>query len=154
MLRREWLGCALAVLFAVFAEAAIAGVLLVPGVIPVWIMYLAFAAAGATWLVGQLLLRKQMGVMLDPARKEEIALLRDRAAEAASAGKHTEAVDLVRLALVLDDEDIETNHQWAELMTATGDSRQARKYWQRVKALDREKQYRREIAAALKALGD
>ena len=152
VLRREWLGLALAVLFGLLVEVALLGTLVVPAAVPVWITRSCIAGAALVWVSAQWRLVVRLRVTEGAALPEEVRLLRERAAAATEAGSYAEAVDILRLALTLDDEDVESNIQWAELMTAMGRFRHARRAWRRVLPLDRCGQHRRQAMEALAAL--
>lgn len=59
LLRREWLGFFLAVVFGLGGNIALAGWLVAPAAMPAWLTVAAFASAALTWLVSQVLFRRQ-----------------------------------------------------------------------------------------------
>jgi hypothetical protein len=152
VLRREWFGVAVAVLFGILAEVVLLGVLIVPATIPPWVTTLCFSAALFVWLGGQWRLWVRLRSADGPALEGELALLRERAAAAASERSYARATDIVRVALTLNDEDLACNVQQAELMTLMGRFAQARRAWRRVQSLDRKGEYRQQVADALAAL--
>ncbi|HUU82898.1 MAG TPA: hypothetical protein VM243_05270 [Phycisphaerae bacterium] len=152
VLRREWLGLAAAVLFGVFGQTALLGLLLLPATIPAWMTMLSFSAAVFVWLGAQWQLLVRIRTATGPDVERELAFLRRRAAEAVARQAYAEATDILRVAMTLDDEDLEANIQWAELMTLTGKFPQADRAWRRVLQLDRTGEHTRRARAALAAL--
>ena len=152
VLRREWLGVAVAILFGFLAEMVLLGVLIVPATIPPWVTALCFSTAVFVWLGAQwrlwVRLRSEDGSALD----SELALLRERAAAAAAERSYAKAADIMRVALTLNDEDLGCNVQHAELMMLMGRFARARRAWRRVQSLDSRGQYRRQAADALASL--
>ena len=152
LLRRDWLGLAAAVLFAVFGEIVLLGLLLVPATIPAWLTTLSFSAAVFVWLGAQWQLAIRIRSATGPGVERELAALRRRAVDAVSRQAFSEATDILRVALTLDDENIEANIQWAELMTLTAKFREADRAWHRVRQLDRSGDYARIAKEAQAAL--
>jgi hypothetical protein len=152
VLRREWLGLAAAVLFGVLGQIVLLGLLVVPAAIPGWMTTLSLSAAVFVWLGAQWQLLVRIRTATGPSVERELTVLRRRAAEAVTRREYAEAADILRVALTLNDEDVETNIQWAELMTLTGKLRQADRTWRRVLHLDRNGQHHRRAREALPAL--
>jgi hypothetical protein len=154
VLRREWLGLALAVLFALLAEVALAGALIVPATIPVSLTTLSFSAAVLVWIGAQWRLLVRLRAAYGPAVERELASLRERAAAALAKRDYVDARDILSVALTINDEDVACNVQWAELMTLMGRFPQARRAWRRVLRLDRDDTHRRTAVEALASLPD
>lgn len=152
VLQREWLGATLALVFGVTATVGVWSVWITPASVPTWASVCALVLAGGCWLVGQVVLRRRVMSYLDADVLAEVKSLREQALERTSAGDYDAAHRLLRFALTLNDEDVETNVQLAELLTLVGRFRPARRAWQRVDRLDRAGAYRRHVAAALDRL--
>ena len=152
ILRREWLGLTVALLFGVLAASGIWGCLITPASVGTWSVGLLLAGAALIWLGGQFLLRRQLAVFSDPSLAGEVERLRQQAADSASAGDYSQALSMLRLALSLNDEDLDTLVQEADLLTALGRFREARRAWRQVERLDRRQRYRRRIVEALQRL--
>ena len=152
ILRREWLGSTVALLFGMLAGSGIWGCLITPASVGAWTVGLMLTGAALIWLGGQVLLRRQLAVFNDPSRAREVERLRQQAADSASAGNYTEALSMLRLALSLNDEDLDTLVQQADLLTALGRFREARRAWRQVEWLDRRRHYRRRVVEALQHL--
>jgi hypothetical protein len=152
LLRREWLGFALAMLFCLCAQIALWGLLIVPASIPGWITTAAFAGVGLVWIAAQYSLlvrrRRAFGKGVD----REIQRLCQLAEEAVAQAEYERAEELILVALTLNDEDPGVNVLWAQLMTARGRFRQARRAWHRVVQLSHTAAERREALEALAAL--
>ncbi len=151
LLGRAWTGLTTAVLFAICAELALCGVLISPAGIPAWLTVAAGALAGATWLLGQWMLRDRLGVLRNPSLPRELETLRQDALRAIERGDLMEAQGLLRLALDLDPDAVETLVVWAELMTLLGRFRESRRAWRRVERCG-ESAYTRQAVQALARL--
>ena len=151
ILRREWLGFALALLFWVLAEMGLVGWLLVPAMIPGWVSGVALAGGGSVWGWSQWLLVRRMRTSCGEAAARELALLGRRSDEAVAGNDLSEARDLLRAALTINDEHVATNVRWAELMARMGRLGEASKAWRRVLQLDGDGEGRRKAAEALAA---
>lgn len=147
VLRREWLGAAIAILFCIFMQIWLVGWLLLPVQVPAWSAWACAAAAAAVWLGAQwLFLRRSRAVA---EAHGEAALLRARAAEALAGSRPAEAYDLLRAAWALNDEDIETNRRLAELLTHLRRRREAARAWRRVIQLETDPHARQQAVEAL-----
>ncbi len=143
VLRREWLGSALALLFCLFAQIAVAGFLLLPDVIPGPTVAAAAVSALLIWFGAQWLLAKRIRWFAGESLERELDLLRARSAEAAESGDLLAALDLLRAALTLNDEDVLLNRKWAELASLAGRHADADRAWRRVIQLERDRDARR-----------
>ena len=83
--------------------------------------------------------------------ERELVLLGKRSDEALESNNLSEARDLLRAALTINDEHVSTNVRWAELMTLMGRPEEASRAWRRVLQLDHSPQGRQRAAAALAA---
>jgi hypothetical protein len=154
LLRREWLGVLLALVFTMLCLVGLWGWLLIPLVIPTWLMVSTLAGAGLLWLWSQGLLYRRLRVIAMPGIESELRDLCRRAADAVDRQDFQSAEQILVVARSLNDEDVEVNVHWAELMTRLGRFRQARRTWHRVLRLDRSPTRRREAVQALEKLPD
>lgn len=136
VLRREWLGLAVAVLFTVLAQIAVFGRWIVPQDVPAWVSGGASLAAGAVWGLAQWLGWAQARFNESAELRRELEMLRARAEEALARGDNAAARRELLAAGSLDDEDVACLALWARLMTETGETAAARRAWRRVVALD------------------
>ena len=139
--RREWLGVALAALFGVLVQLGLWGCLIEPARVPIWLAGACLAGGALVWLAAQYLLRRRLVLMRNPGVQEELARLRDQAAGHMANGGYKEAWAAVQVALAIDDEDLDSNVQTAELLAALGRISEARKAWRRVAQLARHDRY-------------
>jgi hypothetical protein len=137
LLRREWLGFVAAILFSLLAALAIVGRWVVPRDVPPLLVAVSGWAAVGVWGLTQWLVHRRARWLASPALARELAVMRAQAAEALAEGDHMEAHRVLLVARSVDDEDVELAVLWAELMTAMGRQRAARRGWQRVRRLDR-----------------
>lgn len=152
VLQRDWLGATLALAFGVAGTIGVWSIWITPAAVPAWASISSLTLAGACWIAGQAVLKRRLATYHDADAEAELKSLREQAMERTSAGDYDAAHRLLRYALSLDDEDVETNVQIAELLTLVGRFRPARRAWQRVDRLDRSGAYRRHVAAALDRL--
>lgn len=152
LLQREWLGCTLALIFALFGTLGMWAVFITPASVPTGTATVALLVAAAAWLIAQIVLRRRLAAFRDPAVLDEVRRLRAEAGQRAADADYEAAFKLLRVALTLDDEDLETNVQLAETLTLLGRLRPARQAWRRVERLDRAGLYRRHVAVALDRL--
>ena len=152
LLRREWLGLVLAMLFCLFAQIGLWGLFIVPASIPGWITAGALAGAGLTWIGAQYTLVIRLRRAFGPGTAREVERLCRLAEEAIAAADYTKAEELLLVAMTLNDEAPRVNVHWAQLMTAMGRFRHARQAWNRVVQLSRTSTEQRQAAEALAAL--
>lgn len=152
VLRRDWLGFVMSLLFCVCAQIGLWGRLIVPDSIPRWITAGGFASAGLVWLGAQYLLVARLRLAFAPGIEHEIARLGGEAREAMDLGRLDRAEELLLVALTLNDEDVRLNALWAELMTSLGRIPHARRAWRRVVHLAEDAAERSNAVAALAAL--
>ncbi len=150
ILRREGLGIALAVLFAVFAQVALTGWMIAPASIPLILLTATGVAAGAVWLVSQWLAWKQTGLVSGAQCERELGLLREGITQAIEGGRYAEARDLLNIASRIDDEDLDLHLLSARLATRAGQVQTARKAWRRVMQLDKAGLYSTEALKMLR----
>ncbi len=152
LLRREWLGLATALLFGAAVQTVLAGTLVVPESVPGLLTAGCVGVAVTVWLTSQWQMVVRLRLVCGSALKDELVELRERAAAAAERRRFAEAIDIMRLALSLNDEDLECNLEWAKLMTAMGRFPEARRAWHRILRLDRNRSHSREAKEALSSL--
>lgn len=150
ILHQDIAGIALAVLFALFAQIALLGLLVVPANMPPMLSTAAGVVAGAIWLIAQWLGWKQARIVFGAQRERELHLLRERVTRAVEDKRYTEAGDLLNIATRIDDEDLDLHLQTARIAALTGQFHAARQAWRRVMQLDNAGLHRLE---ALEALG-
>jgi len=152
VLRREWLGLALAILFGLLTQIVIFGTLIVPEDIPHWVTLLSAGGALGTWVLAQWLAVRRLRFVVSPEVKGELRALCARARRALAEEDWAEAHTSLLVASDLNDEDLELAMLWAQLMTATGRIADARRWWRRVLRLDRGHVHRETALGALSAL--
>lgn len=152
LLRREWLGLVLALLFDLCAQIGLWGWWLVPAMIPRWLTGSAWVAVGLVWLGAQYVLVLRLRRAFGPGVDREVERLCQAAAEAMEAGDYRQAEEVLLVALTLNDESPCVNLQWAALMTVLGRFRQARKGWTRVAYLSPDPADHRRAREALAAM--
>ena len=152
--RREWLGLTLALLYTLLAQIGLVGILIAPRLVPQWLVVTALAAATGVWLVSQWLFLQRFSRLRDPASAAEIASLRHQAQAAMQAADYHDALQMLTLASELDDEDLETAVDLANLLILLGRFQEARSAWHRVRTLDRHALHTHETEAALQRLSD
>lgn len=152
VLRREWLGLSVALLFASFGQLALWGLLLVPADLPRRVAVVAAVAASLVWLGAQWLGVVRAAQILSPEAEHNLGMLRERAAEAMAAGRYADAHDLLKVGRAINDEDLEICAQWARLLTLTGRFAEARKAWTHLLRVDHAGVYRREAINAVEQL--
>lgn len=146
--RREWVGFLLSIVFALGANAAIAGYFIAPEAIPAWLSAAGVGIAAFAWLLSQAMLHRQMRQL--SRRNEDLALMLCRSREAMERGDIEAVGQTLTEAIQLDDEHVEANVLWARYCVEIGDRDQARRVWQRVCKLDLGRRFRSEAMAALK----
>lgn len=132
LLRREWLGLLLALLFGLCAQIGLWGLFIVPASVPRWVTVAALVGAGLAWVCAQYTLVVQLRRSFGPGTTREVERLCQQAEEAIGGGDYDTAKELLLVALTLNDEDPGANVQWARLMTALGHVHRARRAWARV----------------------
>ena len=152
LLRWEWLGLALAMLFCLCAQIGLWGRWIVPASIPGWVTTSALAGAVLVWVAAQYTLVIRLRDAFGPGVKHDIIRLCRLAEQALADGTYDQAEELLRVALTLNDEDPRVNTLWAQLMTALGKFHHARQAWHRVLQLSRTRAERRHAFEALAAL--
>jgi Arc/MetJ-type ribon-helix-helix transcriptional regulator len=152
ILRREWLGLSLAMLFVVAAQVALWGLFIVPATVPRPVALLGAVGAGVVWLIsGKLTLTRARLVLHDDVARD-VDLLREGAERAVDEGRFADAGELLRQAMALDDQDPAVRSQWARVMALTGRFGEARRAWRSVLRLDPDHERRSEAVMALERL--
>lgn len=152
VLRREWLGFALALLFCILAQIGIVGRWLIPATVPRPMVAAGFVGACAVWLWAQWLMVHRIRTATGATVANELALLGRRSTEAVAGDELAEARDLLLAALTINDEDAQINRQWAELMTLMKRPDEAAAAWRRVLRLQPDGELGRAADQALAAL--
>jgi hypothetical protein len=152
--RREWLGASLAGLFGLIVQLGLWGCLIEPSRMPSWLVATCLGGGALVWLAAQYLLRQRLILMRNPEVARELGRLRDQAAERVAEGNYQQAWAALQLAVAIDDEDLATNVQVADLLAILGRFSEARQAWQRVSRLDRQGQYGARMIEALDRLPD
>ncbi len=148
-LQRERPGVAVAAVFAVAAQVALAGLLLVPAMITRDAVTAAALVAAGAWLVGQVLLLGRMGQVQDAQERLMASARVEQARDAFLAGEWAEALALLRAAATYDDELADLNWLSAQVHTAVDTSDKARRQWRRLAQVDRAGRYESDIRRAL-----
>ncbi len=147
--RREWLGVALALVFGISGNVALAGLLIAPEALPAWMPAAAIVLCVLAWVGSQVLLRLQCRRLENCAKGVEALLAASRAALAD--GDINLAQESLESAVSLDEEHVEVNVLWARLCQQQGKPTEARQWWSRVAELDVRRRYRAEVASELTA---
>jgi hypothetical protein len=138
-----------AAVFAVAAEIALAGLLLVPAVLGPRAVMVAAVVAGGAWLVGQVLLLRRAGQVHDAQERLLASARVEQAREALLSGEWAETGALLREAATYDDELADLNWLLAQMQTAVATSDKARRQWRRLEQVDRSGRYEPDIRRAL-----
>ena len=91
VLRREWLGFAISILFVVLTQIAIFGLLIVPLDLPRWAVVVALVGMAGVWVLSQWLVLVRGRLVASPELERELRDLRGRAREALARGDYAEA---------------------------------------------------------------
>lgn len=137
VLRREWLGLATSILFAVIALIFISSRWITPSDVPTWAMYLMLAGMILVWAGSMAMVVHRFRFVSDPELIAEIEQLRGQGADAIAAGDLDEAHRVLMVALSLDDEAAETWLIWSDLMERQNKVHAARVGWKRVLRLSK-----------------
>lgn len=105
VVRREWLGLSIAMLFTVLVQIVLIGAMITPALVPRWAILGAGFGAVVVWATAQWRFRLGLREVTDPATKLEIQSLRRRARQAIEADDLESALQLLTVATELDDED-------------------------------------------------
>jgi hypothetical protein len=154
LLRREWLGLSICLLFGLLAQLALWGLFIVPANVPRAVSMPAAVGAAVIWGWAQWLLVLRARVVLGPVADEAIEVLLARAREALKQGQYQRCGQFVRLARSIDDGHADVQHVWAHLLTLTGRFADARRAWERLLLLDPPREVRRTAVDALEKLPD
>lgn len=148
--RREWLGLALALLFGVATNVALAGWLVAPAAIPGRYAWGASGLAVLSWAAAQVLLARQSRSLVHQAHAVE-AILR-RAADCRQSGDVSAAREALDSAVDLDPEHLAAHVERARFLTESSDI-DAPAAWRRVARLDTAGRFRQEAKSALGRAG-
>ena len=115
VLRREWLGTALGLLFCLLAQISLLGWLIIPAEVPAWVIRSSAVAAALVWGGSQWLLLCRLKVAVGPAVDREIESLCARINDALARQDLEDADALVRAGLKIDDENVALNRFRADV---------------------------------------
>ncbi len=132
VLRREWLGLATSVLFALLAIIFISSRWIIPSDIPSWAAYLSLIGLILVWVGSMVAVVQRARFVRDPEVIAEIKQLQQQGASAIEGGDLAEARRVLLVAINLDDEDAETWAIWSKLMEGQDNTRAAHVGWKRV----------------------
>lgn len=152
VLRREWLGAVLALLFTVLLQLGLWGLLIIPEEFTGAATWGSLAAACGVWLAAQGMGAARARAILGPGARQQLQVLHAQAALDIEQARLADARELLLIALALSDEDPKSRCLWAQLMTLTGNFQAARKGWETVLKLDRAGTHLEEARAALAEL--
>ena len=152
VLRREWLGAVLALLFTVLLQLGLWGLLIIPEEFTQLATWGSLVAALGVWLAAQWMGVARARAILGPEARQQLQVLLDQAVLDIEQARLADARELLLIALALSDEDPKSRRLWAQLMTLTGNFQAARRGWETVLKLDRAGEYLEEARAALDEL--
>lgn len=153
VLRREWLGLCLALLYGLLVQVVLWGLLLVPLSIPKSAVVACTIGAAAVWAGAQWLMMIRWRLVFDPEVELELERLLARADQRLDAGDYESARQILIVAKTLNDEHVGFNMRWGRLMQLTGRSYHARAAWHRVLRLAPSGEEGRQARQALAGIG-
>lgn len=148
LVRREWLGLALAMVFSISGNVVIAGRWIAPATVPGWMSWLALLIGVATWCLSQHLLFRQQ--RMRQLATQRIQTILAEARRAVDAGDLPLALRTLSLGAAIDDEHLELQVLRARVLAQSGDWDASCKVWRWIVRLRDAGQY---AAEAEKALG-
>lgn len=152
ILRREWLGLTVAVLFAALAQLTVFAVLIEPSSTLSSGPLLLGIATGVVWLFGQLVNIVRAGRVLGERARQKIASIVNQVSRALAEQQYGDAARLLEAALAIDDECVDLRMAQARVLTVMGRFDQARVAWEAVLDLDVQGSHRAEAIGALDRL--
>jgi len=151
ILRREWLGLCLALLYGLLVQSTLWGVWLIPMSIPRGVVVASAMAAASVWVGAQWLLIQRWRLVTAPEVELEIDSLLARADSTLESGDLESVRRILLVARALNDEHVGVNIRWGRVMQRMGRLHHARATWQRVLRLrpsdDEHRQAREALAA-------
>lgn len=141
--RREWLGFAISLLFAIGGNVALAGLLIAPATIPYWLTLLAIGLCILTWVLSQVMFIRQRRLLERQAHA--VAALLQEARSYVSAGQLEDACLAVENGVAIDNENIELHLLRAGLCKRTRDERGHAESLKRLRKLDSRRNFRSEV---------
>ncbi|NOX57505.1 MAG: hypothetical protein GXP29_01435 [Planctomycetes bacterium] len=150
LLRREWSGLAVSVLFAVFAQILIFSKWITPLDVPGWASSVALGGACVVWAGSQWLVVRRIRAIRAPELAVELDHLRQQSIVAMEAGDFAEAHRELLVALSVNDEDAATWLLWSRLMRKMNKPRAARLGCRRVLQLSNNEQDRKAAREGLR----
>jgi hypothetical protein len=152
ILRREWFGLTLTILFVILAQTGVYGLLYHgPGLSPV-VAGGAAAAAIVVWVFAQWLVWTRAARVLGAGARRRIRVLLEQAEQAVEARRYADAIELLGVAVAINDEEVNVRLALARLLTVMGHFGEARRAWEAVLDLDVGGALRAEAVAALARL--
>lgn len=148
-LQRESAGLPLALCFALSAQTALLGLLVIPKAIGSAITIAAVALSAVIWLTAQVLLLRRLHDLQDLERQIQAAARIEQAREAVLVGQWGPARQLLFEAAEYDIEQPELNWLLAKVYSAVARSDQAARQWRRLRQVDRSAKYESDAASAL-----
>ncbi len=152
ILRREWLGLSIAILFAVSAQLSIWGFAITPGSVPRSLAWLGLVVAGVVWAGAQWLGYARAQSVFSADSEEGLRLLCEQADIAVEQGRFSKAHDLLTIALRINDEDIEIQSRRARVLMLLGQFAESAQIWERVLVMNPDKELRREAIEAIEKM--
>ncbi len=149
LMRREWLGLALAMVFSISGNVVIAGRWIAPATVPDWMSALALLIGAATWCLSQYLLWRQRRTM--ELSSQRIATILAEARRAIEAGNLASALCTLNIGAAIDDEHLELQVLRARVLAQTGDRDASCKLWRWIMKLQDAGRYAAEAENALGA---
>ena len=152
VLRREWLGVVLALLFVVLLQMSLWGLFIVPEEFAGPATWTSLVAAVGVWLAAQGMGVARARVVLGTEARQQQQVLLEQAVLDLEQARLADARELLLIALALNDEDPQARRLWARLMMLVGNFQAARRGWEAVLKLDRAGEFFEEASAALEEL--
>lgn len=144
---RLWTGAAVALLFAAFANLALAAALIVPDDVPPWQGGLAIGLAGGVYVGAQV----RLALALRQDRRNEAAARRRavlaEVRELMGRGEHRRALEALSALEHLAQTDLLVAYRRAQALSKLDDREAAAKAWARLREMDRHRIYDAAVAA-------
>jgi len=152
ILRREWFGLTVATLFALLAQTGLYGSIVDPTLVRADGARFCGAAAVVVWIFAQAAAIFRARKVLGQRARREIASIVHQASDALEERRYVDAVDLLNVALHVNDESSELRIALARVLTVMGQFDKARSVWESVLDLDVRGDHRAEAIGALERL--
>lgn len=145
VLGRPWLGMAVAIWFGFSAEWVLFGWLITPASATTTLLVLGWVSAIGAWLFGQGVYIHRRRFLRDPNLPRDVKSLCRLADESLAGNDYAAARSALRVAMEIDDSNLDVHLLWARLMTRIAKRSRARRAWIRVEKLDERHVYIHEI---------